>query len=163
MAHSCIELYIHIIFSTKDRKQIIPQSHESSLHGYIQGILKKRNIPVIRINGMHDHIHILLKLNSVVPLGTLIKEIKSYSTAWMSTAWMKKERFLQFAWQIGYGAFSCSINHVDALTNYIDNQKEHHKKFNFSEEVMRLCQKWQVKWTYEEQTNETNSENNEIS
>jgi putative transposase len=86
-------------------------------------------------------IHLLIKLNATTPLSVLIKELKSYSTGWM-----KKQGFSNFAWQEGYGAFSCSITHLKQLINYIENQKEHHKVKSFEDEIEKLNRLWKTQW-----------------
>ena len=137
MSHSCVEIYIHAIFSTKNRMALIPQNLEERLYGYFSGIAKERKVPILKANGMADHIHLLLKLHATTDISTLLKELKSYSSTWM-----KKQGVIDFAWQDGYGAFSCSITHVEALIKYIENQKEHHKTHSFDEELAKLNKLW---------------------
>ncbi len=141
MSHSCVEIYLHIIFSTKDRQPLIPQNMENRLYGYMAGIAQKQQVPILKINGVSDHLHILLKLHSTVAVSTLLKELKSYSTGWM-----KKQGFLDFGWQEGYGAFSCCGSHLEAVTKYIENQKEHHKTRTFNQEVVSLNERWRTGW-----------------
>ncbi len=141
MSHSCIEVYLHVIFSTKGRLPLISHAMEDRLYTYLGGIARKRNVPILRINGTADHLHILLKMHASIAISILLKELKSYSTSWM-----KKEGMVDFAWQEGYGAFSCSITHLDALIKYIDNQKEHHKSKTFDQEIQILNKHWGIKW-----------------
>ena len=141
MAHSCVENYLHIIFSTKNRDCIIPSTLDTQLHSYIAGIAKQRQVPLLRINGTEDHIHILLKLHPNVALSTLLKEVKAYSTSWI-----KKQGCTHFAWQEGYGGFSCSFSHLKRLKKYIEIQKEHHKKITFKEEIDTLNRQWGTTW-----------------
>jgi REP element-mobilizing transposase RayT len=141
MSHSLVEIYLHIIFSTKERLSLIKTEIESRLHSYICGIAIKRKCTILKINGMDDHIHIALKIHQDVPLSTLMKELKSYSSGWI-----KKEGYPEFSWQEGYGAFSCSKSLLEELLNYIENQKMHHKKFTFKEEIEMLEKKLGVVW-----------------
>lgn len=112
------------------------------MHSYIIGIAKNGKTPIIKINGWFDHLHILLKLHPDVSLSVLIKELKAYSTSWM-----KKQGYGNFSWQLGYGAYSCSISHVDPVITYIDNQKVHHKTFSFEDELKSLNEKWGTTWS----------------
>jgi putative transposase len=114
---------------------------ENRLYGYLSGIAKKSNVSILSINGTSDHIHLLIKLNASKPVSVLIKELKSYSTGWM-----KKQGIFNFAWQEGYGAFSCSITHLKQLINYIENQKEHHKVKSFEDEIEKLNSLWKTQW-----------------
>ena len=72
MSHSCVENDLHIIFSTKNREPLIPLQVEDRLHSYIVGISRQRKVPILKIGGMEDHIHILLKLHPFIALATLI-------------------------------------------------------------------------------------------
>ena len=141
MSHSCIENYLHIIFSTKNRAPLIIPEIEERLHSYIVGISKKLKVPILKINGMEDHIHILLKLHPSIALATLIKEYKAYSSGWM-----KKIGYPQFNWQEGYGGFSYSKSMLEPLINYIGNQKIHHSKSTFEEEIELLKKQWGIEW-----------------
>jgi REP element-mobilizing transposase RayT len=136
-----VDNYLHIIFSTKERLPLIPKEMENRLYGYLGGIARKRESPILKINGMADHLHILLKLHPSVSLSTLVKELKSYSTGWM-----KKEAVADFGWQVGYGGFSCSPNRLSGINKYIDNQKEHHKTLSFKDEIEIMRQRFGIKW-----------------
>ncbi len=58
-----------------------------------------------------------------------------------STAWVKREKKINFAWQNGYGAFSVSATNLDKVKNYILNQKDHHKNDDFKTEYLELLQR----------------------
>jgi putative transposase len=141
MSHSCVEIYLHLIFATKGRLPLIPSVIEERLYNYMRGIARKREVPFLRVNGMPDHIHILCKLHSSIELKVLMKEIKSYSSGWL-----KKEGVVDFAWQEGYGAFSCSVTHVELIKKYIDNQKKHHQENSLDQELHRLNKLWNTNW-----------------
>lgn len=93
---------------------------------------------MIIAGGTSDHIHILVSLGRV-DIAELIGDIKRDSSKWM-----KKNGFLKFYWQRGYGAFSIGQSQVPAVSKYIQNQKEHHKKQTFQDEFRELCQKYEV-------------------
>lgn len=156
MSHSCVENYLHVIFSTKLRKALIPLEAETALHSYIAGICKKNEVFVLKINGTQDHIHILLKLNPKVALSKILKEIKAYSSIWL-----KKKGYAEFSWQEGYGAYSCSYGHVKNVVEYIHNQKEHHQKVSF-EEITKLNAKWGTKWLVESFENKFSVNNSRV-
>jgi len=141
MPHSCVENYLHIIFSTKNREPLIHHDIETRLHSYLVGISRKRKVPILKINGMEDHIHMLIKLHPSVALATLLKEYKAYSSSWM-----KKQGASSFAWQNGYGGFSYSKSMLESISRYIENQKNHHKKISFHDEIETLKRKWGIQW-----------------
>lgn len=73
----------------------------------------------------------------------LVKEIKVSATRWLKE---KDRKFAGFQWQAGYGIFSISPSHRDALEGYISMQDEHHRKIGFQEEYRRLLTKYGVEW-----------------
>jgi REP element-mobilizing transposase RayT len=87
------------------------------------GILKNMDSPAIKINSVTDQVHILFRLSKNHALAKVVEEAKK-----ASSKWMKEEGVKGFTWQIGYAAFSVSSSKVEVVTNYIINQKEHHKK-----------------------------------
>jgi REP element-mobilizing transposase RayT len=144
MSRTAVDLFVHIVFCTKKRAPYIHPSIESRLHSYLVGIAQKRKTKILRINGMEDHIHILINLHPSVALSDLIKELKAYSTSWM-----KKNGYSIFAWQRGYGGFSYSKSMIGDVMNYIEKQKEHHRKTTLRDELNFIKQKWGIEWDWE--------------
>ena len=124
MGQSLVRNYVHIIFSTKHRLHLIDELIENELHAYISGICLKLECQPLKIGGFTNHIHILCLLSKKVTLIKLLEEIKSHSSKWIKT---KSEVYKNFYWQDGYGSFSINHQGVDAITQYITTQKEHHK------------------------------------
>ena len=91
--------------------------------------------PVIKINGVEDHIHVLLSLSRTIAVSKLIAEIKSNFSRWIKT---KDRQFCEFSWQGGYGAFSVSRPQINGAIKYIEKQKEHHKTQTFKEEYLTI-------------------------
>jgi len=133
MGQSLSQLYIHLVFGTSKRYPFINEDIEKSLHMYLSGILKNLESPVLKINSVPDHIHILFRLSKNYPLFKVVEELKK-----QSSKWMKEKGINGFSWQIGYGAFSVSSSRVDQVTRYIVKQKEHHKVKTFKEEVEEI-------------------------
>lgn len=129
------QIYYQIVFSTKNRKPVLLEEHEAELYKYIWGIVKNKNCKLYRINGMPDHIHLLIDLHPTVSLSDLVKDIKVASNIWMK----QSNLFPDFEeWQSGYGAFTYSKKDLETVTNYIKNQKEHHKHESFEDEYKNL-------------------------
>ncbi|HEV8052223.1 MAG TPA: IS200/IS605 family transposase [Parachlamydiaceae bacterium] len=141
MAQSLADIAIHIVFSTKDRKPLIDAVIEQELHAYICGICRNLDCPVIKINGIEDHVHVLLSLSRTIAVSKLIAEIKSNTTRLIKT---KGPQHCEFAWQGGYGAFAVSRSQIDGVIKYIEGQKEHHKTQNFKEEYLLMLKGSQV-------------------
>ncbi|HET9839521.1 MAG TPA: transposase, partial [Candidatus Angelobacter sp.] len=102
MAHSYAQNHIHLVFSTKNRLNLIPKELQPRLWAYIAGICKNNNMLSFAVGGMTDHIHVLFRLPPTLPLIRAVTLIKSNSSKWL------RAKGLRFAWQQGYGAFSVS-------------------------------------------------------
>ena len=143
MSQSLVQNYLHIIFSTKHRQELIHPPIEEELHAYLGGTCKRLECPPIIVGGYTDHIHILTKLSKKVPLMKLVEEVKSHSSKWIKS---KDKTFENFYWQTGYGAFSINPKEVDVVINYIANQKEHHREKSFQKEYREFLKKYNVKY-----------------
>lgn len=129
------QIYYQIVFSTKYRKPVLSIEHEDKLYKYIWGVVKNKNCKLYRINGMPDHIHLLIDLHPSVSLSSFVKDIKISSNIWIKQSGL----FPDFEeWQIGYGAFTYSEKEKDVIFNYVKNQKEHHKHESFEDEYKNL-------------------------
>jgi putative transposase len=133
--HSFTNIWIHLIFSTKDRFPLITDFFESNLHKHIKNkLIEDFESHVDCINGYNDHIHILMKQSQNFSIKDIVKNIKGESSHWINAGNFTREKF---AWQIGYAAFSISIYKIVAVRTYIENQKEHHKKISYLEEIRK--------------------------
>lgn len=141
MSQSLSKIYIHLIFSTKGRTDTIPKQHLNEVHAYIAGILNDNHCPAIIVGGTANHIHILYIQSKTMTLSETVKLIKASSSKWIN---QKNSVFNQFAWQEGYGAFSISQSHVDAVRQYIAGQEQHHATVSFQDELRRICQLYNV-------------------
>ena len=143
MAQSLAQVYLHSIFSTKYRQNLIIPEVESQLYAYIGGIINNLGGRPLIINGLPDHIHILSTLPRTVAIAKYLEEIKKNSSKWMK---VQRPELNHFAWQNGYATFSVSSSKTGAVTNYIKNQKEHHKQLTFKEEVIRFLNECNVEY-----------------
>ncbi len=129
----------------KDRYPFIHNEIEHELFKYVCGTARQLNCPVIKINGVEDHVHILLRLGRTISISELISELKSSSSRWIKT---KGDQYRHFSWQGGYGAFSVSSPIINGVIKYISNQKEHHKTLSFKEEFIGMLKRSHI--DYEE-------------
>jgi len=141
MPQSLTDIVLHIVFSTKERKPLIDVANESKLHSYICGVCRKIDCPVIKINGVEDHVHILLSLGRMIAVSKLIGEIKANSSRWIKT---QGPQYCEFSWQNGYGVFSVSRPQINGVINYIEGQKQHHKTKTFKEEFLAMLKMSQI-------------------
>ena len=142
MPQSLAQIYLHIIFSTKDRRPFLQDADlRERTHAYLAGICRNLDSPSIRIGGVEDHVHILCSLNRTCSLSDLVRDLKRDSSKWIKT---QKDDLASFGWQDGYGTFSVSPSHVEPLKEYIANQDDHHRAVSFQDEFRRLCKKYGV-------------------
>ncbi len=140
MPQSLVRAYLHIVFSTKNRQRFLTdKTVRQECHAYLAGACKNMGSPSIKIGGADDHVHILCFLSKTQSIADLVKELKRESSKWAKT---KGPEMASFYWQNGYGAFSISPSHVEALKKYIENQEEHHRKESFQDEFRRLLTKY---------------------
>ena len=135
MSHTYTASYFHCIFSTKDRKNTIPDDLRPRLWAYIEGTAKNLGIIPVAVGGTSNHAHMLLRLKANVTLAEALQKLKANSSRWMS------EHGLSFEWQKGYAALSVSPSLVGSVRTYVLSQEEHHRKRNFEEEFLTLLQK----------------------
>jgi len=143
MGQSLVKNYIHIIFSTKDREQLILEPHETGLHNILGTICKNHDCQPITIGGYTDHVHILCTLSKKIMLITLLEKVKGQSSKWMKT---QDESLMNFYWQDGYGAFSVSPRDVEKVSAYIANQHEHHSKQSFQDEYRGILKRYNAEY-----------------
>lgn len=141
MPQSLVKNYIHIIFSTKYRNDFIDKNIEAELFAYISVLCKDLESPALQIGGTDNHIHILCLLSRKIALMKFVQEIKAVSSKWIKT---KGRKYEDFFWQEGYGAFSVSPNNIFAVKEYIKNQREHHKEFDFKHEMINYYKKYKI-------------------
>lgn len=140
MSQSLAKIYIHLVFSTKDRFPFISMKWKHRLYAYIAGILKSDAESTFQyLGGMNDHIHILFCLSKNKTLADVVHILKGRSSIWMKECGIDK-----FAWQGGYAAFSVSESVIEETKRYILNQEEHHKRYTFTEEVARFCKLYKI-------------------
>ena len=142
MSQSLVQLYVHLVFSTKHRQPFLHDADfRERAHAYLAGTCNNLDSPALKVGGVADHVHLLCRLGKTQDVSTLIRELKRESSKWVKE---QQPQLADFYWQAGYGAFSISPTHVAALINYIANQTEHHRHESFQDEFRRLCRKYGV-------------------
>ena len=141
MANTFTQIYLHLVFAVQDRISLIRPEWNEELYKYITGIVQNQKHKLITINGMPDHLHLLIgyKPHQLIP--DLLQDIKGSSSKWIN---IKRFTKGNFTWQEGYGAFSHSHSQIDQVAKYINNQEKHHKKKTFQEEYIELLKKFDL-------------------
>jgi putative transposase len=141
MSQSYVQLFVHLIFGTKEMYPFLDPSISRELFPYLTTIMHSMDCPVLAVNGMSEHIHILFSLSKNHALSDVVEEVKKSSSKWVKT---KGPAYEKFYWQGGYGAFSMGRSGVPALKKYIKNQQEHHRRKTFREEVFEFLKKYEI-------------------
>ncbi len=141
MANTYTQLYIQFVFSVKGRENLIKESFRDELEKVMCGIGNNHKCKIYAIYCNPDHTHIFIGMHPDISPSKLMEQIKSGSSKWLND---KKYIPGKFAWQKGFGAFTYSKSHIDAVVKYVLNQPEHHKKQTFREEYLLFLQKFEV-------------------
>jgi putative transposase len=136
MPSSHVASYFHLVFSTKDRRRLILPEWEERLYSYMGGIINGMEAIPLKIGGIEDHVHSLVRLKSKHRLDYFLRDLKADSSEFVH-----KEITKMFEWQKGYGAFSVSPTAVEDVRRYIENQREHHRREDFKTEYVALLTK----------------------
>ncbi len=146
MANTYTQMYVHIVFSPKNKQALIGKSWKNELEKYITGIVQNQKHILLAIGSMPDHIHIFIGYNVNYLIPDLVEKIKTSSNSWIK---QNKLTQFQFAWQKGYGAFSHSRSQLDTVIKYILNQEKHHKKKSFRDEYLEILRKNDIQFSDE--------------
>ena len=138
MGHTYSRLLVHVVFSTKDRKPTIVEDIRPRLYDYMAGVARSEFGQAVRIGGIEDHVHGLLALKTDVSVAEAVRKWKSLSSGWVHKTFAEHGAF---AWQVGYAAFSVSQSSVERVTQYIENQAEHHRSQSFEDEFRALLKR----------------------
>lgn len=141
MANTFSQIYIQTVFAVQNRMSLITPQFKEDLYKYITGIVRNQGQKLISINGMGDHVHILIGLKPAMALADLVREIKADSSNFINrNKWVRGK----FSWQEGYGAFSYGHSQLNTIIRYIQNQEKHHSRQSFKSEYLALLRKFDI-------------------
>jgi len=143
MPQSLAKIYIHLIFSTKNREPLLGAAVRPELHTYLGGILRDLDSPAVEINSEPDHAHVLFLLSRTHSLSDVVGRLTRGSSEWRKTMGAV---YSAFHWQNGYGAFSVSRSAVDEVCEYIRRQHEHHQRVSFQDEFRAFLRRYEIEF-----------------
>lgn len=143
MANTYTQIHLQLIFAVKYRLAVINETWENELYKYITGIVQNQNHKLLCINGMPDHIHILIGYRPHQALSDLLREIKGSSSSWINEERLTQKRF---KWQEGYAAFSYCRSDLPRVCSYIEKQKSHHQRKKFLVEYKEFLKAFEVEY-----------------
>ncbi len=135
MGHNKLSLWVHLVWGVKKRRYLIHEDAKKVLYSKMREVFESKGYDVVEMNGMPDHVHILLRLNPTHTISEIVKNIKGATSTWLNHQ-VEMEEY--FEWQDGYGAFSVSSYKVGAVVKYIQNQQQHHANNDFETEMKFL-------------------------
>ncbi len=141
MPQSLHVLSTHMIFSTKGRRPWLSEDIRPRVWAYLSRILQNLECKSITVGGVEDHVHVLCNLTKKHASMKVLEVVKKDSSKFVKTL---GSRLARFGWQDGYGLFSVSPSHLDALRQYVLKQEEHHRKVTFQQEFLRILKKYGV-------------------
>ncbi len=143
MANTYSQVYLQIVFGVKNRLSIIQSEWKNDLCKYICGIVNNLRCKPIIINGVGDHLHLLIGLKPTISISELVQKIKANSSRWINENNLVRGKF---EWQSGYGVFSYSHSQLTQVINYIKNQEVHHSKKTFSQEYEEFLKAFEIEY-----------------
>jgi REP element-mobilizing transposase RayT len=143
MPQSLAKIYIHAIFSTKERKPLLADRWRDELFSVLGATANDLDCQSLIVGGVADHVHMLFQLARTISVAEAIGKIKS-----TSSLWVKQSQHLgdSFHWQAGYAAFSVSQSNVEAVRRYVRQQPEHHAKQTFEDELREWLRRYELEW-----------------
>lgn len=143
MANTYSQCYNHVVFSTKNRIDLIDPQIEQRVWAYIGGIARKHGMTALQVGGIDNHIHALTSSPASKSPSNIAQYLKGDSSYWIKREF---QMLNNFAWQDGFGVFSVSRSHVQRVTEYIKNQRKHHEKQTFEEEYVDLLKLHEIEY-----------------
>jgi REP element-mobilizing transposase RayT len=141
MANTFTQIHLHFVFAVKHRNGLIQKTWKARLYEYIIAIVKNKGHKLLAINGMPDHVHMLVGFRPSESISVFMQDVKANSSRWINE---HKLSFGKFEWQEGYGAFSYSKEQIPKVATYIQNQEEHHKTTSFLQEYVGFLREFEI-------------------
>ncbi|MBL9138106.1 MAG: IS200/IS605 family transposase [Verrucomicrobiales bacterium] len=144
MPQSLSGVYLHLVFSTKDRRPYLRDPRlRAEMQAMLGGISGRLDCPSIQVGGVEDHVHLLCRFGRTITQSEWVKELKRVSTKWLKA---KEPSLSDFGWQNGYATFSVSASQRDRVMSYIRDQEVHHNNSGFQDELRVLLARYQMAW-----------------
>lgn len=143
MANTYTQLYVHYVFAVQNRLCLINSEWQDDLYKYMSGIIDQQGHKLYVINGMSDHIHLLVSMTPKQAPSDLMYHLKRSSSLWINKNRLSVRKF---SWQEGFGAFSVSKSQLPAIIKYIEEQQEHHKNKTLTEEYLQLLKEHDIEY-----------------
>lgn len=135
------QLYVQLVFAVQNRDAVLHDKIRSRVFQYMSGTLTDMKHKSIIVNGVSDHVHILIGMNPSISISDTVRDVKRSSSLFISRENLCRGKF---SWQEGYGGFTYSRSQLDNVYQYILHQEAHHKKKTFREEYLGFLKKFEI-------------------
>ncbi len=141
MANTYTQIHLQFVFAVKYRLSLIQPSWKDELYKYMTGIIQHYEHKLLIVNGMPDHVHLLIGMRPLQSVSELMKQVKGDSSKWINDRGFVNGKF---QWQEGYGAFSYAKSDLPNVIKYIQQQEDHHRTNTFIQEYKELLDAFEV-------------------
>jgi putative transposase len=141
MPQSLAKVYLHAIFSTKNREPLLAEAWREELFRLVGGTINNLECQSLIVDGVADHVHLLFQLGRTITIANALGKIKSTTSLWVN-----QHHINPFHWQAGYAVFSVSQSSIEAVRTYIRNQRQHHAHQSFQEELREWLRRYEIEW-----------------
>jgi putative transposase len=152
MPHTFSNILVHIVFSTKYRKKALRGEIRAKVLAVIESTARREKCNPIAVNGVSDHVHLLLRIRPSHCISDIMRKIKANSSKWIHE---NHSTLKTFKWQTGFSAFSIGESAAKRITEHIEDQENHHGEKHFTEELKHYCRENRIEFE-EEMISETN-------
>jgi putative transposase len=143
MPQSLAKILIHLVFSTKGRRPMLPFDPFPELHKYARGIFVEQKCHMIEMNNVADHVHVLFDLHRTKALADVVMHVKKGTSRWLKE---QSPKFSGFDWQDGYGAFSLGQSQRPEAIHYLQDQQNHHRTASFPDEFRKFLHAYEIEF-----------------
>ena len=143
MPQSLAKVYLHVVYSTKNREPLLAGEWRDELFRVLGGAANNLGCQSLIVGGVEDHVHLLIQLGRTISMADAVGKIKSTSSAWINQT---RGLAMPFHWQAGYAAFSVSQSNLEAVREYVRKQPEHHARQSFQDELREWLRRYELEW-----------------
>lgn len=118
-----MEAFQHFVWATRQREHFITSDIERVLYRYIRQRCEPNHVQVHALNGMLDHVHLVVTLPATLAPADFVQEIKGGSAHFINHL---PETQGCLYWQEGYGWLTFALDDLPRVVRYVDRQKERH-------------------------------------
>ena len=126
--------YYHLVWATKNRESFIAPDIEDRLYAYLEKKAREIGVTVFALNGMPDHVHLIVSIPPKLSISQVVKRLKGASSHDLNQVG------IGFTWQRGYGVLTLGERQRPIAEAYVRNQKKHHNEISTNGWLERMAE-----------------------